>query len=98
MSEVQELFDKMDEVDQDLILPLIAAIASGDVKQMVIVYENADGQVMNCHRISDDASRFVMLGALEVVKHEYMLTHIQMATDLDNDGDEDEFPTVGALQ
>lgn len=75
------------------VAPPVQALLEGRVKQCVIIFEDSNGDFLDCYPILDDnASRLAMLGAIETVKRDYMRSEIdsrvryEYAQD-DEDGD-----------
>ncbi len=72
------------------VAPLVQAIIEGRVKQMCLIVEMADGCFMDCYPILDDGcNRFAMVGAIEVLKRDYMRTHIQSRVNYVEQDEED---------
>jgi hypothetical protein len=60
------------------IAPLVEALIEGRVKQFAAVAELDDGTVIDAFPVLDEtANRMVMVGALEVVKRDYMRIHVR---------------------
>lgn len=60
------------------VAPLIKGLLEGTIKQMVVIFEDADGNFHDCFPVLDDnCSRLAMLGAMDVVKRDYMRAHVE---------------------
>ena len=58
--------------------PLIRGLIEGTIKQMVVIFETSDGNFCDCFPIlDDDCNRYAMLGAIEVLKRDYMRSQIE---------------------
>lgn len=61
--------------------PLVQLLLEGRIKQMVVIAELDNGNILDCFPILDDsAHRYAMVGAIENVKRDYMREHIQSRT------------------
>lgn len=82
--------EAQDDVLPESVAPLVQAIIEGRVKQMCIIVELDDGNFMDCYPVIDDeCNRYSMLGAIEVLKRDYMRTHIESRIQYVEQDDED---------
>lgn len=57
---------------------LVTALLEGRVKQMLLIVELEDNKIMDMFKIiAPDSNRYSMLGAIEVVKRDYMREQTQ---------------------
>lgn len=69
----------MDGVLPPEIAPIVQAIIEGRIAQIVLAAETTDGTILSAFPTLDDqrVNRFAMIGALDVLKRDYMREHIQ---------------------
>lgn len=61
--------------------PLVQLLLEGRVKQMVVIAEMDNGNILDCFPILDEtANRYAMVGAIENLKRDYMREQIQSRT------------------
>jgi hypothetical protein len=66
------------DVIPEEIKPIVKLLLEGRIKQMVVIAELDDGNILDCYPVLDDsAHRYAMVGAIENLKRDYMRSHIQ---------------------
>lgn len=85
--------DKFEEVTDVLppeVAPLVQALLEGRVKQVAIIAELENGVFMDCYPILDPRSnRLAMIGAIDVLKRDYMREEIQSRVDYEPRNEDD---------
>jgi hypothetical protein len=57
---------------------LVNALIEGRVKQLALIMEMTDATIIDCFQIIEaDASRFAMVGAIEILKRDYLRCQVQ---------------------
>lgn len=75
--DLSKLTGDVDAIPETL-KPILAGLLEGRIKQLVVIAEMDDGCIMDCFPVFDsDANRYVMVGALEVMKRDYMREQVQ---------------------
>jgi hypothetical protein len=70
---------------------LVNALIEGRVRQLALIVETTEGTVMDCFQIIEsNANRFTMVGAIEILKRDYLRAQVQSRVEYQEKTDEDE--------
>lgn len=70
---------------------LVNALIEGRVKQLALIMEMTDNTIIDCFQIIEpDASRFAMVGAMEILKRDYLRCQVQSRMEYQEKTDEED--------